>query len=117
MEKLTQLNCTPLTAASVSLNKEDIKRYLSEVPQWQLVQKEGVPCLEQTFKFKNFSDALKFTLSVGRAADEQDHHPSLLTEWGKVTVNWWTHKVKGLHLNDFIMAAKTDQIYSLEFGY
>ena len=117
MENLSKLNCTAITANSVALSQVDIKKYQGEVQQWQLIDKEGIPCLERSFKFKNFSDALNFTLSVGRKADEQDHHPSILTEWGKVTVNWWTHKVKGLHLNDFIMAAKTDQIYRTEFEF
>ena len=62
-------------------------------------------------KFKNFVQALAFTHRVGELAEEQDHHPALLTEWGKVTVTWWTHAVKGLHRNDFIMAAKTDELY------
>jgi 4a-hydroxytetrahydrobiopterin dehydratase len=49
---------------------------------------------------------------VGEVAEAEDHHPALLTEWGKVTVTWWTHAVKGLHRNDFIAAAKTDQLHS-----
>ncbi|HKM77940.1 MAG TPA: 4a-hydroxytetrahydrobiopterin dehydratase, partial [Candidatus Bathyarchaeia archaeon] len=53
-----------------------------------------------------------FTNQVGKIAQAQSHHPVLVTEWGRVTVTWWTHKIKGLHRNDFIMAAKTDQIYA-----
>lgn len=58
------------------------------------------------FKFKDFAEALAFTNKVGQIAEEEGHHPSILTEWGGVTVTWWTHKIKGLHRNDFIMAAK-----------
>jgi 4a-hydroxytetrahydrobiopterin dehydratase len=54
--------------------------------------------------------ALDFTNKVGGLAEEEDHHPAILTEYGKVTVVWWTHAIKGLHRNDFIMAAKTDQL-------
>jgi 4a-hydroxytetrahydrobiopterin dehydratase len=80
------------------------------VPEWQVLEVDGIPRLQRTFKFKNFVQALDFTNKVGELAEAEDHHPALLTEWGKVTVAWWTHKIKGLHRNDFIMAAKTDSI-------
>ncbi len=82
-----------------------------EVPAWAVVEREGVPRLERTFSFRNFADALRFTNRVGELAEEEGHHPALLTEWGKVTVVWWTHKIRGLHRNDFVMAAKTDRLY------
>ena len=68
--------------------------------------------LERAFAFPNFVDALAFTNKVSALAESESHHPALLTEWGKVTVTWWTHKIGGLHRNDFIMAAKTDQLYA-----
>ena len=83
----------------------------SQVPEWKVFEKDGEKRIERGFKFKNFSQALDFTLKVGQLADEQDHHPVLVTEWGKVTVIFWTHVIHGLHRNDFIMAAKTDSIY------
>jgi len=81
------------------------------VPDWQIVERDQVKRLERAFKFKNFVEALQFTNRVGELAEEEGHHPALLTEWGRVTVTWWTHKIKGLHRNDFIMAAKTDELY------
>ena len=66
--------------------------------------------LERVFHFPSFADALAFTNRVGALAEEEGHHPALLTEWGRVTVTWWTHKIRGLHRNDFIMAAKTDAL-------
>ena len=69
--------------------------------------------MERTFKFKDFAEALSFTNKIGRIAEEEAHHPLILTEWGKVTVTWWTHKIKGLHHNDFIMAAKTDLLLTV----
>ncbi len=66
-----------------------------------------------SFKFKNFVQSLEFTNQVGALAEAEGHHPALLTEWGRVTVTWWTHKIKGLHRNDFIMAAKTDQLFRI----
>jgi 4a-hydroxytetrahydrobiopterin dehydratase len=64
--------------------------------------------LERLFHFPSFADALAFTNWVGAIAEDEGHHPALLTEWGQVTVTWWTHKIRGLHRNDFIMAAKTE---------
>jgi 4a-hydroxytetrahydrobiopterin dehydratase len=66
--------------------------------------------LERVFHFRSFADALAFTNRVGSIADDEGHHPALLTEWGRVTVTWWTHKIRGLHRNDFMMAAKTDAL-------
>ncbi len=77
----------------------------------QIVEREQVKRLERGFKFKNFVDALAFTNKVGEIAEAEGHHPVIITDWGKVTVTWWTHKIKGLHRNDFIMAAKTDRLY------
>ncbi len=75
------------------------------------MKREGIERLERVFKFRNFAEALAFSNKVGEIAEEEDHHPAILTEWGRVTVTWWTHKIKGLHRNDFIMAAKTDRVY------
>ena len=83
----------------------------SQVPDWQIVEVDNVKMLERVFKFKNFSEALRFTNKVGEIAEAEGHHPSIITDWGRVTVKWWTHKIRGLHRNDFIMAAKTDQLY------
>ena len=66
--------------------------------------------LERAFTFSDFAAALAFTNRVGAAAEAEGHHPALLTEWGRVTVTWWTHAIRGLHRNDFVMAAKTDAL-------
>jgi 4a-hydroxytetrahydrobiopterin dehydratase len=79
-----------------------------EVSGWQLLEREGIARLERAFHFPNFTEALAFTNRGGALAEAEGHHPALLTEWGRVTVTWWTHKIRGLHRNDFIMAAKTD---------
>jgi 4a-hydroxytetrahydrobiopterin dehydratase len=80
------------------------------IPEWTQEERNGVPRLVRVFRFPNFRDALGFTQRVGELAEREGHHPALLTEWGKVTVSWWTHKIRGLHRNDFIMAAKTDAL-------
>jgi 4a-hydroxytetrahydrobiopterin dehydratase len=81
-----------------------------QVPEWAVVEREGIPRLERVFEFPDFAQALAFTNRVGEIAEDEGHHPALLTEWGRVTVTWWTHKIRGLHRNDFVMAARTDEV-------
>ena len=71
----------------------------------------GKTHLQRSYKFADFKSALAFTNRVGEEAEKAGHHPALLTEWGKVTVTWWTHAINGLHRNDFVMAAKTDEAF------
>jgi 4a-hydroxytetrahydrobiopterin dehydratase len=71
----------------------------------------GSKRLRRVLSFDDFAQALEFTKKAGELADEEGYHPALLTEWGRTTVTWWTHKIKGLHRNDFVMAAKTDELY------
>lgn len=88
----------------------ELEGLMPEVQDWKLVERDGVSQLERSFRFKNFASALAFTVHVGMLAQYQDHHPAITTEWGRVTVHWWTHKIKGLHRNDFIMAAMTNEL-------
>ncbi len=67
--------------------------------------------LQREFDFRNFEQAMAFSNRVGDIAEAEGHHPAILTEWGKVTITWWSHKIRGLHKNDLIMAARTDQVY------
>ena len=76
-----------------------------------MLEREGIPRLERVFRFGNFAEALRFSNRVGDLAEEEGHHPAILTEWGRVTVTLWTHKIRGLHRNDFVMAAKVDELY------
>jgi 4a-hydroxytetrahydrobiopterin dehydratase len=84
---------------------------LGSLPGWEVLEREGVPRLEKSFKFPDFLGALDFANLVGEIAEEADHHPAILISWGRTAVSWWTHAVNGLHENDFIMAARTDQLY------
>ena len=111
MSQLNEMDCVTPSGDQPALSNAEIEAYRQLIPDWEIVEKEGINRLERAFKFKNFKQALAFTNQVGELAEEQDHHPMLQTEWGKVTVTWWTHRIKGLHLNDFIMAAKSDQTY------
>jgi 4a-hydroxytetrahydrobiopterin dehydratase len=94
------------------VTEAEVATFHPQVAEWQIIERQNIQRLERLFKFKNFVEAMAFTDKVGELAEAEAHHPALLTEWGKVTVTWWTHKIKGLHRNDFIMAAKTDQLYT-----
>ncbi len=111
MEELARLHCTPVTADSLKSSEAEISKFLSKLPGWQITLSEGEPRLRKTFKFKDFNLAIDFTNRIAKIADDENHHPALLTEWGKVTVYWWTHRIRSLHQNDFIMAAKTEKLY------
>jgi 4a-hydroxytetrahydrobiopterin dehydratase len=111
MTNLKLERCVACRADSPRVTEQEMRELFPQIPEWQIVEREGVPRLERAYKFKSFVAALEFTNRVGALAEEEDHHPVLLTEYGKTTVRWWTHKIKGLHRNDFIMAAKTDQLY------
>jgi 4a-hydroxytetrahydrobiopterin dehydratase len=110
MSELVQLHCVMVTPRTPRLDQKEIDRLIPQIPDWQIVSKDDVPRLEKVFRFKDFNEALIFTNRVGQIADAENHHPAVLTEWGKVTVSWWTHAIHGLHLNDFIMSARTDNL-------
>lgn len=110
MNDLAQMDCVSLRGGAKALEASEIERYHQQIPDWEIITQDGEQRLKRVIKFKNFGEALAFTNRVGQIAEQQNHHPALLTEWGQVTVFWWTHTVHGLHLNDFIMAAKIDQL-------
>ena len=111
MSNLREMKCVACRAGEPTLKDAEIEELLPQIPDWQIKEVNGEKRLERVFKFKNFAQALEFTNKVGAIAEQEDHHPMIITEWGKVTIAWWTHKIGGLHQNDFIMAAKTDQLY------
>jgi 4a-hydroxytetrahydrobiopterin dehydratase len=105
------MKCTACRGDEPTLTDAEIDELRPQVSEWQVVEREGVKRLERSFGFENFAQALAFTDRVGEQAEEEGHHPTLLTEWGRLTVTWWTHKIGGLHQNDFIMAARTDELF------
>lgn len=116
MEKLSEKSCSACRADSPLLSAEALHDALTELPEWEVDVVEGVNQLNRVYAFNNFVNAMTFTQAVGALAEEYNHHPALLTEWGKVKVSWWTHKIKGLHENDVIMAAKTEQLFHARFS-
>lgn len=111
MMELSQLKCVACRGGDPSLTEAEIVELLPQVSEWTLVERDDIPRLQRIFKFKNYAQSLEFTNKVAAIAEKEDHHPLIVLEWGRVTVQWWTHVVKGLHKNDFIMAAKTDGLF------
>ena len=110
MNELTSKTCIACRIGAPLATKEEISDFTQQIPDWAIVEEEGIKRLKRIFRFNNFMDAVEFTQKVAVVAEDENHHPAILTEWGKVTVFWWSHKIEGLHVNDFIMAAKTDQL-------
>lgn len=111
MTNLREMKCVACRGGEPTLTDIEIAELQPQVPEWQVKEVDGMKRLERVFKFKNFAQALEFTNKIGAIAEEENHHPLIITEWGRVTLNWWTHKIGGLHRNDFIMAARSDDLY------
>jgi 4a-hydroxytetrahydrobiopterin dehydratase len=107
---LTNEKCTACRRDSPQVTEAEIQELKPQVPKWSLVERQGIPQLERIFLFENFAVALSFTNRVGALAEAEGHHPAILTEWGRVTVTLWTHTIRSLHRNDFVMAAKIDSL-------
>ena len=110
MSELSQLKCVACRGGEPTLTDAELAELHPQVSDWQVIEVDGVKRLQRVFKLKNFIEAVAFTNKVGMIAEKEDHHPLIITEWGRVTVQWWTHKIRGLHKNDFIMASKTDEL-------
>ena len=110
MPDLVNERCVACRRDAPRVTDAEIAELKPLIPEWERVERDGIPRLERVFPFPDFTAALDFTRRVGELAESEGHHPALLTEWGRVTVTWWTHKIRGLHRNDFIMAAKTDRL-------
>jgi 4a-hydroxytetrahydrobiopterin dehydratase len=116
MEQLKKERCVPCEGGVPQASEDEVASYLTQLPNWQIIEVDGEKRLARSFRFDNFVHALAFTNRIGDLAEQEGHHPALLTEWGRVTVTWWTHAIGGLHKNDFIMAAKTDEAFQSSEG-
>jgi len=108
MSDLIKQKCVACRADAPRVADDELPKLLKEIPDWQPISTESVLKLNKVFNFENYAEAVSFTNKVAQLAEEEDHHPAILLEWGRVEVTWWTHKIGGLHRNDFIAAAKTD---------
>ena len=111
MIKLAVGKCVACRAGDPTLTDVEIEDLLLHVHGWQVKEVDGEKRIGKVFKFKNFAQALKFTNTIVAIAEEANNHPLLITEYGRVTVDWWTYKIGGLHKNDFIKAANPDETY------
>ncbi|MFP3978781.1 4a-hydroxytetrahydrobiopterin dehydratase [Marinobacter sp. KMM 10035] len=111
MSGLAELRCEACSANAPKVTDEEKRSLHKDVQEWDILSVDGEEQLRRVFKFRNFAQALAFTNTVGELAEEENHHPAILLEYGKATISWWTHSIGGLHKNDFIMAARTDSAY------
>lgn len=111
MENLSQEKCEACRVGVPPVSDEEMATLVLSVPDWGFQTQNEILKLERIYTFSDFVTALEFTNLIAEMAESEGHHPQIILEWGQVTVTWWTHKIKGLHRNDFIMAAKTDLIF------
>ena len=109
---LAKERCVACRRDSPRVTDREITELHPAVSEWRLTEDDQINRLDRTFKVGDFAEAMAFAARIGEVAEEEGHHPRLTVEWGRVNVAWWTHKIKGLHRNDFIMAAKTDEIFA-----
>ena len=109
--ELSQSSCEACRVDAPVLSEQEIKELAPQIPSWIVHEEEGIKRLICSFAFSSYEDSVNFTNKVAKLAEEEDHHPEIILEWGNVTVSWWSHKIKGLHKNDFICASKTDNLF------
>ncbi|MBU2925221.1 4a-hydroxytetrahydrobiopterin dehydratase [Colwellia sp. 4_MG-2023] len=110
--ELSIQQCEACHSSAPQVSDDELKSLLKQIPDWVPQVHNKVMMLEREYKFKNYKLAWAFANKVSELAESEFHHPAILLEWGKVKVTWWTHAIGGLHKNDFICAAKTDQLLS-----
>ena len=109
MNDLSSQSCEACQIDAPKVPQDQIQILLSEINGWVLID-EPINKIQKVFSFKSYKDSVDFSNKIASLADDEDHHPQIVLEWGKVTVIWWSHKIEGLHKNDFICAAKTDKL-------
>ncbi|MCL1623746.1 4a-hydroxytetrahydrobiopterin dehydratase [Moraxella sp. Tifton1] len=115
MSDLKSQFCEACQADAPKVTDEELAEFMKQLPDWAVISEQvsehHVLQLKRVFKFKNFKAAWEFGEKLMHLAESEGHHPGIFVEWGKVTVTWWSHSIKGLHKNDFIMAVKTDELF------
>ena len=108
MSSLIQKKCTACELGAPLVPNKKQNDLLKDLEGW-LIDRSDISKLSKTFRFSNYVSTLNFVNLIAELSE--DHHPKITIEWGKVSLEWWSHKIKGLHMNDFICAAKSDQIF------
>ncbi|MGF1719609.1 4a-hydroxytetrahydrobiopterin dehydratase [Vibrio kyushuensis] len=107
---LNNMQCEACGLESIALTEAEQQDLLRQLIDWKLKQHDTIPQLVKSYSFKNYKLAWVFSNRISELAEVEGHHPAILLEWGKVTVTWWSHSIRGLHKNDFICAAKCDDL-------
>lgn len=111
LSELSGRSCSVCHVGAPRLTDVELAAGLARLPHWQAVVREGITQLQRCYRFRDFVTAMAYAQQLGQLAEAAGHHPAILVEWGKVEVRWWTHKIQGLHENDLIMAARTEELY------
>jgi 4a-hydroxytetrahydrobiopterin dehydratase len=111
MTDIAHERCAACRPGSPRVTEAEIAELLPQIPGWRMADREGVPRLERAYHFSDRARAQAFVRELSALADQEDHHPDIQEGPGaEVVVTWWTHAIRGLHRNDFIMAAKSDLV-------
>ena len=111
MAVLSELTCEACSASARLLTLKEIESFLPEISEWEVIVDSGIKKLKRQFQTNNYQKSISFTNAVAKLAESINHHPQIIVEYSSVTVVWWSHNIKGLHKNDFIMASKTSNLF------
>lgn len=112
MSHLNEQKCVACRPDAPKATPEEIEQYLPMIPEWELLEVDGVQQLKRSYSFSQYKETLAMVNAIADISEEEGHHPVMHFEFRQLTVSWWSHKIKGLHVNDFVMAAKCDQLYA-----
>ena len=110
--ELADRQCEACRPGSSQVADAERANLLAALSNWSIERVDGMDQLAAVYRFADFANALAFVGRIGELAETENHHPQLVLEWGRVEVRWWTHSIGGLHLNDFIMAARSDRVFA-----
>ena len=110
MTELSKKTCSACEIGAPLVPHDQQIDLLKDLDGW-VIDDSDISKLIKEFQFKNYEQSISFTNLIANLAEVEDHHPKITLEWGRVTLEWWSHKIKGLHMNDFICAAKSDETF------
>ena len=110
MTKLSKETCSACEIGAPLVTHDQQLELLNELDGW-IIDSTDISKLIKEFKLNNYEQSIRFANLIATLAESQDHHPKITLEWGSVSLEWWSHNIKGLHINDFICAAKSDEIF------
>lgn len=110
---LKNRSCEACRPDAPKATPEEIETYSKAIPQWQIIQEDGLDKLMRCYPTQKYAETLKLINAIAELSEKEGHHPVMLFEFRQCTVYWWSHKMKGLHVNDFICAAKCDEVFEV----